>query len=116
MAAALHKSVSNFHFTLHSKKTMVPAVVVALISASLLSSAVHGHMWMAEPLARGSKLNTKYTPVDFDLMAPLGGNGKSFPCGGKPPGPVATTWKAGTSVSVKLDGSAGTPFRVCVQY
>jgi hypothetical protein len=51
---------------------------LVVIAIALLASSVFCHMQMDQPAPRGNKLNTGYTPVDYDLTSPLGGS-KSFP-------------------------------------
>lgn len=90
-------------------------LLVACIGISL------GHVEMSYPPPRGSKHNTMYQPVDYNLNAPLSSLvhiwSSTEPiiyciffyqqmCGGKPAGPVVATYNAGQYVPVKFEGSA----------
>lgn len=44
---------------------------IIVLAAALSSVLVRGHVEMAYPPPRGSKHNTGYQPIDYNLNAPL---------------------------------------------
>jgi hypothetical protein len=68
----------------------------------LLIQAVTAHIQMIKPIPRQSPLGVSEIK-DYNIMAPLGTDGKTYPCQGKPKGPVVETWQAGTSIKVNYE-------------
>ena len=70
-----------------------------------LVSVSYAHMRLKNPLPRGHPNNNLYSPVDFDLVAPLVPPQKPFACGGKTsPGGVTARWRAGETVTIEIEG------------
>ncbi|KAI5828124.1 hypothetical protein K523DRAFT_321610 [Schizophyllum commune Tattone D] len=78
--------------------------------AALQSSVVHAHMMMSDPPPLRSQYNKYATNADYDMTSPLTSDGSNYPCKGylddtSGKDPVAT-WKAGSSQTVTIEGSA----------
>ncbi|KAL1751395.1 hypothetical protein FB107DRAFT_222180 [Schizophyllum commune] len=78
--------------------------------AALQSSVVCAHMMMSDPPPLRSQYNKYATNVDYDMTSPLTSDGSNYPCKGylddtSGKDPVAT-WKAGSSQTVTIEGSA----------
>ncbi|TRM65078.1 hypothetical protein BD626DRAFT_490835 [Schizophyllum amplum] len=78
--------------------------------ATLQSSVVVAHMMMTDPPPLRSQYNEYSTNADYDMTSPLASDGSNYPCKGyldDTDGKEAVaTWKAGSSQSVTLEGSA----------
>ncbi|KAL1724136.1 hypothetical protein EV715DRAFT_189267 [Schizophyllum commune] len=78
--------------------------------AALQSSVVRAHMMMSDPPPLRSQYNKYATNADYDMTSPLTSDGSNYPCKGylsdtSGKDPVAT-WKAGSSQTVTIEGSA----------
>jgi len=62
-------------------------------------------MEMQYPAPRQSKFGPSGGTIDYSSSAPEG-SGRVHPCSGKPAGPVTATFAAGSSLNVKIVGSA----------
>lgn len=98
-----------FHLLPSGTRLLEPAqlpqmkfLLLAIIASAQLADA---HMRMVSPLPRGHPKNSAYAPIDYDLVAPLGG-AKTFPCGGKGKGTPTASVRGGESITVQLEGSA----------
>ncbi|KAI8995904.1 hypothetical protein BC832DRAFT_520620, partial [Gaertneriomyces semiglobifer] len=70
-----------------------------------LASGVSAHMRMDAPRPRGH-VSPPVGKPDFDLVSPLNGQDRVFPCGGKPAGASQLTVAAGSSVTASIVGGA----------
>jgi hypothetical protein len=70
----------------------------------LLITPTLGHIQMIKPIPRGSPRGPwPESEKDYNIMAPLNGVDKTYPCQGKPKGQVMESWQAGTSIKVNFD-------------
>ncbi|KXN67497.1 putative endoglucanase precursor, partial [Conidiobolus coronatus NRRL 28638] len=77
-----------------------------LFLSALLVNPAWSHMNMVTPPPRRGENNMNYPHgIDYDLASPLGYD-KGYPCGGAPRGPPVATYRAGSSISIDVDGSA----------
>jgi hypothetical protein len=67
----------------------------------LFITPVLAHIQMTQPIPRGSPKGP-WPEKDYDIMAPLG-NDKTYPCQGKPKGPITDQWKAGQIITVDFE-------------
>ena len=81
---------------------MVNHLIILSLAILLFISSISCHMEMKLPSPRKT-LPTGGT--DYDMSSPLGAQ-KPFPCGGKTSLSSITTWNAGETVTINIEGGA----------
>ncbi|KAK9720425.1 hypothetical protein K7432_004121 [Basidiobolus ranarum] len=77
------------------------------LALMLLTPYAFGHMEMVQPPPRKSKYNPTYTGnPDYDMVSPLNADKWPYPCRGYGQGGVVQSVNAGSSIAVKIGGSA----------
>lgn len=82
--------------------------LLQLITLSVLTQGVMGHIFMQSPPSRRNKYSNYYLSsgnVDYNIMAPLNTPGYVFPCKGFPKGPSTATFTS-RSIPIVLEGTA----------
>ncbi|KAJ3021215.1 hypothetical protein HKX48_008981 [Thoreauomyces humboldtii] len=84
---------------------MLSSTITLAFTALTCLSGVQAHMRMSNPTPRGNVSPPVGVP-DFDLVSPLDGAARPFPCGGKPAGPSVQTVAPGSTIPVSIVGGA----------